>query len=57
MMEINWRTMFQIDKSIEERNSLFSLLQNIGSLLEQELSWLLRDRLRQIITELPPEYE
>ena len=56
-MEINWRTMFQIDKSIEERNSLFSLLQNIGSLLEREPPSLLRDRLQQIIRELPPEYE
>jgi hypothetical protein len=57
MMELNWKMMFHIDKSIEERNSLHNLLSNISTLLGQEPPSLLRDRLQQIVTELPPEYE
>ena len=49
--------MFNIDRSIEERNSLHNLLENIDRVVEDSPNSPLKDCLKQILHELPEEYE
>lgn len=56
MMELNWRKMFNIDRSIEERNSYYSLLVSISKMIENEPPSMLKSKLMDIIGEMPIEY-
>jgi RP/EB family microtubule-associated protein len=56
-MELSWRLMHLVDKSIEERNILFSLLNHIDNIVQDSPHSPMRDRLASILRQPPPEFE
>jgi hypothetical protein len=56
-MELNWRMMHLVDKTIEERNCLYSLLSHIDKIVSEHHESPLRSKLLEILHEAPPEFE
>ena len=48
-MELNWKMMFNIDRSIEERNSMHNLLEHIDKIVEGEENSMLKQKLQNIL--------
>ncbi len=56
LMELNWKMMSNIERSIEERKSLHNLLENMDKMALSEDHPTLKARLQAILHQLPPEY-
>lgn len=56
-MELNWRMMHLVDKTIEERNCLYSLLSHIDKIVTENQESPLKNKLLEILHEKPAEFE
>jgi len=55
-MELNWRMMHLVDKTIEERNCLYSLLSHIDKIVAENMDSPLKSKLIEILHEKPAEF-
>jgi hypothetical protein len=56
-MELNWRMMHLVGRSIEERNSLYGLLQQIEKAALNSPDNPVRRELLKILYEVPPDFK
>ena len=56
-MELNWRLMHLVDRSIEERNVLYGLLSQIQQVVDTSGQTALKKKIKALLTESPEELD
>jgi len=56
-MERNWRLMHSVDRLVEERNSLYSKLQEIERILCKHVASPFKQKLTDIVLEVPDDFK